>query len=518
MSLRMEEVRRGLTASAGVALVAYTLYRLLAYTSYVSNFGFFANPLGYVSSGSFMLGAALGNLFSCAVVFLLYATGRLRPWSIPYRGSLLVVALVYGVIAFAPRAFLDEAVASSFLGVLWGLTITMIGFAALELLTAASSPFVLIGQLAVASLLFSLVSFGMEQLPGLAKDLLGATFALALWPLLPSARKLCRAEGEAGAEDPGAAVAASQGEPTPSASAPAAEGDTPAAVAERFRVFRATLEECSTPILATAFFELVVGLVNMYAASAHVSFTISTQAPLEGALICSVLVIAFVALTSAIPHRNFMYLGVFPGVIAVFLVLPYFGDVWGGPLSAIIYTAYSFTAMLSTFCIIRACRRTGDCVYGVAAVLSASMRLCLMVGLGLGRYFGGLTEGSTFVHLSIVGVTCVYVLGIVVVLWGLKNARAKRVVQVVEVVRVVEERTPMSFEESVAERVDELVTAYQLSPRERDVLVGLAQGNTAASIAAGLHLSTSTAQGYIKSLYAKLGVNKKQQVIDLFQK
>lgn len=490
MSLKIEEVRRGFTVSAGAALGIYALYRLLAYSSYVTNFGFFADPLAYVSSGSFMLGAAAGNLFSCLVVFLLYATGRLRAWGIPYRASLLVVALVYAVIAVAPRAFLDEAVASSFLGVLWGLTITMIGFAALELLTATESPFVLIVQLAAASLLFSVVSFGMDRLPDLGKDLLGAAFALALWPLVSWERRRCAASA----------------------------GETPAVVAERFRVFRATLEECSTPILATAFFELVVGLVNMYAASAHAPFTISTQAPLEGALICSVLVIAFVALTSAVPHRSFMYLGVFPGAIAVFLVLPYFGDVWGGPLSAVIYTAYTFTAMLSTFCIIRACRRTGDCIYGAAAVLSASMRLCLMVGLGLGRFFAGLTEGNEFVHLSIVGVTCVYVLGVVVVLWGLKNARAKRVVQVVEVVRVVEERTPVSFEESVAERVDELVAAYQLSPRERDVLVGLAQGNTAASIASGLHISTSTAQGYIKSLYAKLGVNKKQQVIDLFQK
>ena len=49
------------------------------------------------------------------------------------------------------------------------------------------------------------------------------------------------------------------------------------------------------------------------------------------------------------------------------------------------------------------------------------------------------------------------------------------------------------------------------------MLVGLARGNTAASIAKGLHISTSTAQGYIKTLYVKLGVNRKQQVIDLFQ-
>ena len=50
------------------------------------------------------------------------------------------------------------------------------------------------------------------------------------------------------------------------------------------------------------------------------------------------------------------------------------------------------------------------------------------------------------------------------------------------------------------------------------MLKGLAQGNTAASIAEELCLSTSTVQSYTKTLYAKLGLNKKQQVIDLVMK
>lgn len=466
----------------------YALYRLLAYSSYVTNFGFYADPLAFVSNGSFMVGAAVGNFISCGAVFALYATGRLKAGGLRYRPPLVVVAVVYLIIAFAPRAFLDEMVTLSFLGVLWGLTVTVIGFTALELLAATASPFALIVQLAGASLLFGAVSFLLGHLPEVGKNLAGAFCALALWPLLAWGRRSLPTEKPA------------------------------RRIRKPLAVFRDTVRECATPILAMAFFELVIGLVNRYAASAHVPFSISNHAPLEGSLICSVLVIAFVGLTAAVPRSRFMYLGVFPGAIAVFLVLPYFGEVWGKPLSSIIYTAYSFTALLSTFCIIRACQRTGDCIYGVAAVLSASMRLCLLIGLGLGCAFAGMTEGDGFVRLSVVGVTCVYVLGVVVVLWALKSSREKSVVEVVEVVRVVEERVPLSFEESVASRVEELVAAHQLSPRERDVLIGLAQGNTAASIARGLHISTSTVQGYIKTLYVKLGVNRKQQVIDLFQK
>lgn len=484
MTHRIREFRRLWPPAAGVALGAYGLYRLLAYASYVTNFGLGSDPLAYVSNIPFMAGAALGNLTSCALVFVLYASGRLRGRDLDFRRPLLLIAAIYLLAALVPGDLVADGVASSLLGVIWGLAVTVVGFSALELLTGTASPLVLIVQLAVAALLFAVGFYGLELLPAPASSLLCGGAALGLVPLTARARVL----------------AAVPPEPP---------------VTEGLATLRATLRDCSTPILAMAFFELVTGLVNMYAFTSHTAFTISTHAPLEAALICSLLVIAFVALTARIPHSRFVYLAVFPGAIAVFLVLPYFGDVLGRTLSTVIYAGYTFTAMLTTFCVVRASRRAADCVYGVAAVLSATRRLCLVAGLALGWWFGNLREGDAFVHLSIVCVACVYVLGMVLLLWGFRTSREGSRVQVVE---VVVEKEPPTFEAMVSDRVEELAGAHGLSPRERDVLVGLAQGNTAASIAEGLHISTSTAQGYIKSLYAKLGVNKKQQVIDLFQK
>lgn len=484
MKKRLDDLRRAFTPAAFAVLALYALYRLLAYSSYVTNFGLCADPLGYVSNIPFMMGAAVGNLVSCAIVFVLYASGRLRGCDLHLGSPLALIALIYLVVALVPNAVLAEVVASSFLGVLWGLTITVVGFGALELLTGTASPIVLIVQLAVSAFLFATGSLVLGLLPDAASALLCALLSLALIPGVSAGRV--------------------------AAAVPRTAPDTAS-----LATLRATLRECSTPILAVSFFELVTGLVNMYAFAGHSPFTIATQAPLEGSLICAVLLTAFVVITARIPHSRFMYLAVFPGSMAVFLALPYFGDTWGPSLSTVIYTAYTFTAMLSTFCVVRAARRAGDCIYGAAALLSAAMRLCLVVGLALGWWFGHLSEGDTFVHLSIVCVACVYVLGVVVLLWGYRNSRQKPVVEVVEV--VVEKSAP-TFEESVVDRVEALARAHGLSPRERDVLVGLAQGNTAASIAKGLCISTSTAQGYIKSLYAKLGVNKKQQVIDLFQK
>ena len=222
--------------------------------------------------------------------------------------------------------------------------------------------------------------------------------------------------------------------------------------------------------------------------------------------ICAVLVALFVFATNRAPNQRVVYLAVFPGVITVFLILPFFSDMLSRPISTVIYSAYVFTSMLSAYCYIVARRNAHSGVYGMAALSAIIVRVCLIVGLLLGWHFGSLSEGETFMHLSIVCVVCVYVLGMVVLLWSYRSAREKRV----EVVLL-----PETFEESVAARADELTKEFGLTSRERDVLVGLAHGNTAASIARDLFLSTSTVQGYIKALYVKLGVNRKQQVIDL---
>ena len=90
MKKRLNDLRHAFTPAAFAALVLYAFYRLLAYSSYVTNFGLWAEPLGYVSNIPFMVGAAVGNLISCAIVFVLYASGRLRPCGLGSRSSLVL--------------------------------------------------------------------------------------------------------------------------------------------------------------------------------------------------------------------------------------------------------------------------------------------------------------------------------------------------------------------------------------------------------------------------------------------
>ena len=57
-------------------------------------------------------------------------------------------------------------------------------------------------------------------------------------------------------------------------------------------------------------------------------------------------------------------------------------------------------------------------------------------------------------------------------------------------------------------------TENALSKRESEVLVCLAQGNSQKSIAEKLYISVDTVKTHTNSIYRKLGVHSKQELID----
>lgn len=56
---------------------------------------------------------------------------------------------------------------------------------------------------------------------------------------------------------------------------------------------------------------------------------------------------------------------------------------------------------------------------------------------------------------------------------------------------------------------------FGLTAREREVAALLAQGRTTKVVASELCLSNETVRGYAKSIYAKLGIHSKQELIEL---
>lgn len=74
-----------------------------------------------------------------------------------------------------------------------------------------------------------------------------------------------------------------------------------------------------------------------------------------------------------------------------------------------------------------------------------------------------------------------------------------------------------SEEDPIERRCRALARRYALSPRETDVLVAFAHGRNVAYLAESLVLSANTIRSHSKTLYAKLGVHSKQELIDLVE-
>ena len=61
----------------------------------------------------------------------------------------------------------------------------------------------------------------------------------------------------------------------------------------------------------------------------------------------------------------------------------------------------------------------------------------------------------------------------------------------------------------------ELVGQYGLTEREAQVAASVALGNTVKKTAENLFIAPSTVQGYMKSIYRKMGINRKQSLVDI---
>lgn len=73
-------------------------------------------------------------------------------------------------------------------------------------------------------------------------------------------------------------------------------------------------------------------------------------------------------------------------------------------------------------------------------------------------------------------------------------------------------------EEVLSSRCDKIAAAHQFTPRETEIFKLLAQGYTMPVVSEKLFVSENTVKSHVKSIYQKLGIHVRSELIELVNK
>ena len=139
-------------------------------------------------------------------------------------------------------------------------------------------------------------------------------------------------------------------------------------------------------------------------------------------------------------------------------------------------------------------------------------RLGLFIGLNIALVLH-IDAGADFVRTTAVAFFLLYL--ILMVVWLVNAHERRQALGEAQAARERLDRFAHSQEDFRRARCAELAAEHGLTNRETDILLLLAQGRDAQFVSDALYLSRNTVKSYQKSIYAKLGVHSKQEIIEL---
>ena len=273
-------------------------------------------------------------------------------------------------------------------------------------------------------------------------------------------------------------------------------------------VFKGTLANLWRPVLGTAILAFMSGLMLQLSARQDIPLetfqptSLVTQAVLMAALFLPVL------LVKKQPNLGAVYKVALPLSAAGFLLLPLIWDGAGGLANACAQLG-TLVAGIILWCM--AAEAVHDTKLPAVLLFSCTF-LCTnaaqLAGTLVG-FFNASTLAQGDVALTAVALVAVYLVAMVsMFLFKDRKLNAKED----EVAAAPQQG------DALEARCNALAEGYGFTPRETEILVLLGQGRTARGISEKLYVSENTVKYHIKSIYQKLGVHARGEVIDLIER
>jgi DNA-binding CsgD family transcriptional regulator len=204
---------------------------------------------------------------------------------------------------------------------------------------------------------------------------------------------------------------------------------------------------------------------------------------------CCAVVVVFAALFLALPFMkyNWAFFPLYEGIVSVAVLLSLL-------MSAVYYSGSDHDI----------CRR-------LFLVLMGGLIVSFAVSAVIGQMLIVNTWGTDGLRdMLILGIPAIGFIGMMVALTMILFQTTSS--------RAAPRATDSDFSQSaLAARSNRLAEQFNLSPREREILALLAQGRSVPFIQQHLILAPSTIKTHTRHIYDKLGINSKQQLIDMVQ-
>ncbi|MDO4590266.1 MAG: helix-turn-helix transcriptional regulator [Slackia sp.] len=473
-------------ASAGALALGYALFRSGNCFTY---FAGFAQPEGFVflvPGLSFLAVSAAASLIAAACVVLAVRAGALRSGRLPvvFPGAALAcIGLASGSGLLASLGPIAGGVVAP---ALFAACIVCLNLSWMELLARCDGDGgrrIYASGLCAASVLFVTLCVVPAWLASAAAGLMTAASCI----VVARARRTSSFAGKA--------------------AAPSADCDGGSRPAARYRRGFARI---ANPMITALVMEASVSLLGGFFFGR--SLFSGEAVPAAGLVIAAV---SFYAVMRFVPDTVKMdraYRAVFPVLAASVGLMP-FASGMGGVFQVALSGVYNFLAFAAVYYIVRCIAETGLNAYAFGGLATMAIHGVQLAFAPTGYLLAGIGRDGAF---AAVAVGVVYVLSLLLLFLTRRGASAEgaAAVQATEepVVIVVSE------EDRFAQRADELAKRCGLTRREREVLEHAARGRSATFIAEELVVSPGTVRSHLKSIYAKLDVHSKQELIDLFER
>ena len=477
-----------------LVLLGFAAGHRVSAMAYLTAFGALDSGVGFVASPEFTTAA---NVAAVAVSALIAILSRLvkKPFFLPY--SLLAVL---AVVAFEVAAVLEGPPSSATLaalGVVYAFTFFVMNMCWFEVM-AFDTPVAATIVFLIAYLFSSCMApvLGMLDVPLLSLTVPGLALSAVI---MMGTRRLCIAKGlengfaRGSLESGGAAGAMS------------------------------SLAVLAVPVGAACVLECTTGLVNMSLIGGSFEYVVSTFPTWIGSMGSSVLLLAIIVVTRKSPRPLAVFNRLFPVLLASLLLLLLLGEDFGALAGLVLVFSYNLVTSSLVYFYFTVAHKRGTSVLFLQGASNVCIKLFLVAGFAIGQCLLLWSNKTSVASGFIIMVCAVYLLAMgAFFLRGNLQQKAEGALGASCSAGDITPGTASSDEvhdggDRRGRTIRAIAQRYSLTKRECEIYSYLVRGWGAKQIASSLFVSENTVWGHVRHIYAKLGVNSKQDAINRFE-